>query len=70
MGEIGRIDVLDDGPLIAEGLERLDNSKGQELQINQRLALCRCGASGNKPFCDGSHKAINFNDERIDYKGV
>ena len=60
MSETGRIDVLDDSPLIAEGLERLDNSKGEELQVKQRLALCRCGASGNKPSCDGSHEAIDF----------
>lgn len=60
MSEISRIDVLDDGPLIAEGLEKLDNSKGEDLEIKKKVALCRCGASGNKPYCDGTHKRIGF----------
>ncbi|HSC36050.1 MAG TPA: CDGSH iron-sulfur domain-containing protein [Thermodesulfobacteriota bacterium] len=64
MGGISRINVLDDGPLVAEGLDKLSNSKGEELELGKKLALCRCGASGNKPFCDGSHKAVNFNDEK------
>lgn len=57
--------MLDDGPLVAEGLEKLDNSKGEDLEIKEKVALCRCGASGNKPYCDGSHKRIGFSS-RVD----
>ena len=64
MSEICRIDVRDDGPLMAEGLDKLDNSKGEDLEVRKKLALCRCGASENKPWCDGSHKAISFIDEK------
>lgn len=64
MSGIGRINVLDDGPLVAEGLDKLDNSKGDDLEVKKKVALCRCGASGNKPFCDGSHKAVNFYNEK------
>lgn len=60
MSEFSRVDVLDDGPLIAEGLDKLDNSKGEDLEIKKKTALCRCGASGNKPYCDGTHKRIGF----------
>ena len=64
MSEFNRIDVLDDGPLVAEGLDKLDNSKGDDLEVRKQVALCRCGASENKPYCDGSHKAISFIDEK------
>ena len=54
------ITVFDDGPLGVEGLEKLSNSNGEELEVNRKMALCRCGASQNKPYCDGSHKKIGF----------
>ena len=57
------INVFDDGPLGIEDLETLTNANGEELEMKNRIALCRCGASENKPFCDGSHKKIGFSSK-------
>jgi CDGSH-type Zn-finger protein len=43
-------------------VENLRNSKGEPLSTVSGVALCRCGASKNKPFCDSMHKVINFKD--------
>jgi len=45
-------------------IENLENSKGEKLSNIQGIALCRCGAPKNKPFCDGTHNSINFKDEK------
>jgi CDGSH-type Zn-finger protein/ferredoxin len=50
----------ENGPLIVSGVERLQWSDGATVTPRPTLALCRCGASANKPFCDGSHSAIGF----------
>jgi len=53
---------LPDGPLMVkgEGIEVLD-PQGNPVSVNGDAAyLCRCGASGKKPLCDGSHKKISF----------
>ena len=63
MSEKCCINVFDDGPLGVERLETLSNSNGDELEVNGEMALCRCGTSQNKPYCDGSHKKIGFSDE-------
>ena len=66
-----------DGPYVVEGLERLTNRAGP-LATQATIALCRCGHSGHKPFCDGSHKDAGFSsaraadrvpDRRDDYAG-
>lgn len=57
------IGVLDDGPYIVAGLEELRNSKDENLEISGKAALCRCGASANKPYCDGTHKKIGFTNK-------
>ena len=50
-----------DGPLIVRGNFRLlDQDGGQIDPGRQTIALCRCGKSGIKPFCDGSHKRSGF----------
>jgi len=50
----------ENGPLLVSGLERLQWSDGVAVATRQTLALCRCGASKNKPLCDGSHTANGF----------
>lgn len=49
-----------DGPLLVRGaLEILDPSGGP-IYTNRTVALCRCGVSSIKPFCDGTHKLVGF----------
>jgi CDGSH-type Zn-finger protein len=54
------IDVSTDGPYLVRGLAALRNSRGESLETQGTIALCRCGGSANKPFCDGTHKRIGF----------
>lgn len=63
MSERSTVDVLDDGPYIIDGLEELKNSKDESLNIHGKVVLCRCGASSNKPYCDGTHKKIGFTNK-------
>ena len=50
-----------DGPLIVRGDFRLLDQDGNEIDPGREtIALCRCGKSGIKPFCDGSHKRAGF----------
>ena len=57
-----KITVRPNGPYRVEGPIRLIDADGKEwdLQGKPAISLCRCGASVNKPFCDGSHHAIAF----------
>jgi len=58
----GTLDItaLKDGPLLVNGGCELCNAHGEIGVRSEKLALCRCGASKNKPYCDGSHATINF----------
>ena len=51
-----------DGPLYVHAQLRLRDAGGAEIDSSFRVALCRCGASANKPFCDGKHVEIGFTD--------
>ena len=57
-----QIGVIADGPLWVSGGIPVTTSKGVELEVRNRVTLCRCGASANKPLCDGSHKEAGFTD--------
>ena len=58
------VKINKNGPYIIQNCTSLENSKGEKLDTKEYIALCRCGGSGNKPFCDGSHKKVNFTDEK------
>ena len=60
-GEGATITPYRDGPLIVRGDFRLLDQDGAEIDPGRgTIALCRCGKSGIKPFCDGSHKRSGF----------
>jgi len=54
--------VCPDGPLYFEGDLDVDGAKDDMEGVRVRAALCRCGASKNKPFCDNSHQKAEFKD--------
>ena len=60
--EAPAIVVIKDGPYMVGDVELVDRTLGQGVTTG-RYTLCRCGASRNKPFCDGSHWHVGFSDE-------
>ena len=60
MSETPVIEERENGPLVAKGIKRMVGPDGSEVDVKDVMALCRCGLSKNKPFCDGSHKKIGF----------
>jgi CDGSH-type Zn-finger protein/truncated hemoglobin YjbI len=58
------ITVAIDGPYLVTNAERLRSWLGEPLSARPQLALCRCGQSAIKPFCDGSHVAAGFSGEK------
>jgi CDGSH-type Zn-finger protein len=56
-----RITSYRDGPLIVRGRFRLEDQDGNPIDAGREtIALCRCGKSRMKPFCDGTHKIARF----------
>jgi CDGSH-type Zn-finger protein/ferredoxin len=52
------------GPYLVSNVENLVKSRGERLEARPRMTLCRCGGSGNKPFCDGTHARIGFSSAK------
>jgi CDGSH-type Zn-finger protein len=48
------------GPLFVRGRLRIVGDDGEVIREDTRVALCRCGGSSNKPFCDGTHRRNGF----------
>ncbi len=55
-----RIEVSQNGPLLVFGKLHIKTTSGELEKDGKVTAFCRCGGSGNKPFCDGTHQKINF----------
>lgn len=52
--------VKPNGPVIIQGDFTITHADGRVEEIEKMAAICRCGASKNKPFCDGTHVKIGF----------
>jgi CDGSH-type Zn-finger protein len=54
------ITPTDHGPYLVQGSIALLDAEGNPYEVNGTIALCRCGRSSTKPFCDGAHEKTNF----------
>jgi len=55
-----KVEVLENGPLLVYGTLKVTHKNGSEKTKNKTTAFCRCGASQNKPYCDGAHVSDGF----------
>lgn len=57
-----KIQVRDNGPLLLNGSVVIEDADGNAFPVPDKpvIALCRCGASANRPFCDGAHNQCGF----------
>ena len=55
--------LMADGPIVVEGNFKIVDAENQELKPSSMTSFCRCGASRNMPYCDGTHRKINFTDQ-------
>ena len=60
MSDTPAIEERENGPLVVKGLKSMKGTDGTDVEVKPVMALCRCGASKSKPFCDGSHSDIGF----------
>jgi CDGSH-type Zn-finger protein len=54
------ITPTDNSPYLVAGSAALLDAEGNEYEVSDTIALCRCGHSSTKPFCDGTHEKSNF----------
>lgn len=54
------------GPLWVRGGIRVESENGEPYELRNRVTLCRCGASRNKPFCNGGHAVVRFRDGLVE----
>jgi uncharacterized Fe-S cluster protein YjdI/CDGSH-type Zn-finger protein len=59
-GDETLVEPRPNGPLFLRGRIRIEDADGNLIREDTRVALCRCGGSANKPFCDGTHRTNGF----------
>ncbi len=76
--EKASVECAPDGPYLVKNLEGFKDIKNRDINTKPVMALCRCGKSEEKPFCDGTHTKVGFKDnketdgewdKRVDYTG-
>lgn len=70
MADTPEFEERENGPLVVKGLRRMVGSDGADIEVKPVMALCRCGHSKTKPFCDGSHKDAGFESRGGEPAGV
>jgi uncharacterized Fe-S cluster protein YjdI len=55
-----KVEILENGPLLVYGTLKVTHKDGSSETKNRTTAFCRCGASANKPYCDGAHVNAEF----------
>jgi uncharacterized Fe-S cluster protein YjdI/CDGSH-type Zn-finger protein len=64
-GPAASISVRPGGPLVVSGELEVVDDHGAVVRRATRLALCRCGSSATKPYCDGTHASVDFDDPGV-----
>ncbi|MDC0262272.1 CDGSH iron-sulfur domain-containing protein [Planctomycetaceae bacterium] len=66
MSEV-KVDLKPNGPILVSGPITLNDTQGNSYDLGGKaaIALCRCGATANKPFCDGSHNGCGFESQEV-----
>ena len=64
-GDSPTIECKENGPYIVKGLDEMTSPAGEPIPAKPVMALCRCGGSARKPFCDGTHAKNGFSGDRL-----
>jgi len=65
MSERPTIECKPNGPYLVRNLDDLRDGRGNRIETKPVMALCRCGGSASKPFCDGTHQKNGFSDAKL-----
>ena len=60
-----RLTLRRNGSILVEGAVEMIGPDGEKMEVREKFALCRCGASAKKPYCDGAHKDCEFSSDPV-----